>query len=70
MQFVGDFQIDGEICDRLVALHRACDRQGLVKRGVVAKDQIISALEEVGRFRYVDARFATVEKAALELIPR
>jgi prolyl 4-hydroxylase len=39
VQFVGDFQIDGEICDRLVALHRACDRKGLVKRGVVAKGQ-------------------------------
>ena len=39
MQFVGDFQIDGEICDRLVALHRTCDRKGLVKRGVVGKGQ-------------------------------
>src|SRR3954465_13837077 len=39
MRFVGDFQIDGEICDRLVALHRACDRKGLVKPGVVAKGQ-------------------------------
>src|SRR3954471_3611649 len=39
MQFVGDFQIDGEICEQLVALHRACDHQGLVKRGVVAKGQ-------------------------------
>lgn len=37
MQFVGDFQIDGEICDHLVALHRACDRKGLVKRGTVGK---------------------------------
>jgi len=37
MQFVGDFQIDGEICDRLIALHRACDRKGLVKRGVIGK---------------------------------
>ena len=37
MQFVGDFQIDGDVCDRLVALHRACDRKGLVKRGVVGK---------------------------------
>ncbi len=42
----------------------------LVQRGTVPKDQIISALEEVGRFRYVDARYATVEKAALDLIPQ
>ncbi|HZQ90697.1 MAG TPA: ATPase, T2SS/T4P/T4SS family [Terriglobales bacterium] len=42
----------------------------LLARGLVAKEDVISALEEVGRFRYVDARFATVEKAVLELIPR
>ena len=39
MQFVGDFQIDGEVCDRLVALHRAADRKGLVRRGAVGKGQ-------------------------------
>jgi hypothetical protein len=39
MQFVGDFEIPGEICDRLIALHRAADRKGLVKRGVVGKAQ-------------------------------
>jgi hypothetical protein len=33
MQFIGDFSIDAQICDRLVELHRACDRQGLVKAG-------------------------------------
>lgn len=33
MRFIGDFSIDPQICDRLVELHRACDRQGLVKRG-------------------------------------
>ena len=37
MQFVGDFLIEAAICDRLVALHRACDRRGLVKRGLVNK---------------------------------
>ena len=37
MQFVGDFSIDGAICERLIALHRACDRSGLVKRGVLGK---------------------------------
>ena len=33
MQFIGDFSIDSQVCDRLVELHRACDRKGLVKRG-------------------------------------
>jgi prolyl 4-hydroxylase len=37
VQFVGDFSIDGAICERLIALHRACDRNGLVKRGVLGK---------------------------------
>ena len=27
MQFVGDFLIDGAVCDRLIELHRACDRR-------------------------------------------
>ena len=31
--FIGDFSIDPQICDRLVELHRACDRKGLVKPG-------------------------------------
>src|SRR5581483_5073283 len=42
----------------------------LLERGLVGKDEVVSALEEVCRFRYVDARFATVEKEALKLIPR
>ena len=37
MQFVGDFLIDPAVCDRLVELHRACDRKGLVKRGKMGK---------------------------------
>ena len=39
MQFVGDFLIDGEVCDRLLELHRACDRKGLVRRGRLGKAQ-------------------------------
>ena len=42
----------------------------LLERGLVTKDDLVSALEEVSRFRYVDPRFATVEKAVLKLIPR
>jgi type IV pilus assembly protein PilB len=42
----------------------------LLERNLVSKDELISALEEVTRFRYVDCRFATVETAVLELIPR
>ena len=37
MQFVGDFLIDSTVCDRLIELHRACDRKGLVKRGRMGK---------------------------------
>ncbi len=35
MKFIGDFSIDPQICDRLVELHRVCERRGLVKRGHV-----------------------------------
>jgi len=37
MQFIGDFAIDPQVCDRLVELHRVCDRQGLVGRGVMGR---------------------------------
>jgi len=33
VQFIGDFSIDAQICERLIELHRTCDRQGLVKAG-------------------------------------
>jgi prolyl 4-hydroxylase len=39
MQFVGDFSIDPEACDRLIELHRACDRKGLAKRGRLGKGE-------------------------------
>lgn len=37
MQFIGDYTIDGAICDRLIALHRACDQKGLVRRGAIGR---------------------------------
>lgn len=40
MQFVGDFAIDPRVCDRLVELHRACDRKGLVKVGRMIKGDV------------------------------
>lgn len=42
----------------------------LLERELVGKEEIVSALEEVSHFRYVDARFATVEKEALKLVPK
>ncbi|MCU1285100.1 MAG: hypothetical protein JWO13_1450 [Acidobacteriales bacterium] len=42
----------------------------LLERELVSKDDLVSALEEAARMRYVDVRFATVEKAAMELLPR
>jgi len=37
VQFIGDYTIDGAICDRLIELHRACDRKGLVRRGSIGR---------------------------------
>ena len=42
----------------------------LLQRGLVAKVDIISALEEVTRFQYVDVRFVNVDNSILKLIPR
>ena len=41
----------------------------LLQRGFVQKADLVSALEEVARFQYVDARFVTVDKAVLQLVP-
>ncbi len=41
----------------------------LLERGLVSRDDLIAALEEVTLFRFVDPRFATVEKAVLERVP-
>src|ERR1051325_2915914 len=42
----------------------------LIQREACSKDDIVSALEEVTHFRYVDARFATVERELIKLLPR
>jgi type IV pilus assembly protein PilB len=42
----------------------------LLDRGLVPRDDLVAALEEVTLFRFLDPRFATVEKAVLELVPR
>src|SRR5437867_3226062 len=42
----------------------------LLERGLVSKENLVASLEEVTRFHYVDPRFATVQRAALERIPR
>ena len=42
----------------------------LLQRGYVGKEDLVSALEEVTKIQYVDARFATVEKAVLKLVPQ
>lgn len=41
----------------------------LLQRGLVSKDEMVSSLEEVTNFRYMDARFVTVERVSLNLIP-
>ncbi len=41
----------------------------LLQRGLVSKDDVITALQEVTTFRYVDARFAKVERSVLDMVP-
>ena len=42
----------------------------LIQRDACSKDDIVSALEEITHFRYVDARFATVERELIKLLPQ
>jgi len=42
----------------------------LLQRGLVSKEELVVALEVVSQCRYVDARFATVDSTALNLLPR
>src|SRR5665213_135228 len=40
MPFIGDYYIETPVCDRLIELHRACDHDGLVKRGGVGRADV------------------------------
>jgi type IV pilus assembly protein PilB len=42
----------------------------LLQRGLVSKIDLVAALEEVTRFRYLDSRFIAADAAILKLIPR
>ena len=42
----------------------------LVQRNACSKEDVVSALEEITHFRYVDARFATVERELIKLLPQ
>ncbi len=42
----------------------------ILERGLVSKEELVLALQEVIGCRYIDARFATVETDALKVIPR
>ena len=38
MQFLGQFEIDTDICDALIEMHKAADQQGLIQRGAIGND--------------------------------
>lgn len=38
MQFIGEYQIDPQICSNLIKLHRAANKRGLVQRGKLGVD--------------------------------
>ena len=51
MQFVGDFFVDLGLCDRLIELHRVCDREGIVRRGSMARaDKVVVDLAKKDSF--------------------
>ena len=58
MQFVGDYSIDPSVCDRLVELHRQCDRKGIVKRGLMAKAE--AAVVDVAKKDSLDLTLSTI----------
>lgn len=66
-------RISSEDLERILTEQQAAAKmlgEFLLERELVGKEEIVSALEEVSHFRYVDARFATVEKEALKLVPK
>jgi type IV pilus assembly protein PilB len=72
---VEDKRISNEILEKIIQEQEASDTplgflgELLLQRELVSSDDLVAALEEVTRFRFVDPRFATVEKAVLELVP-
>lgn len=39
MDFIGEYQVAPEICDKLIALHKKCDELGIVQRGRLGTDK-------------------------------
>lgn len=63
MQFIGDFSIDPQICDRLIELHRACDRQGLVKAGRLYTEGQDSTIVDPGKKESLDVPVGDIPEA-------
>lgn len=63
MQFIGDFSIEPQICDRLIELHRACDRQGLAKAGRLYLGGKDNATVDVSKKESFDVRVGDIPEA-------
>jgi type IV pilus assembly protein PilB len=66
-------QISQEQLDLAVAEQRKTSYllgELLLQRGLVSKIDLVAALEEVTRFRYLDSRFIAADASILKLIPR
>src|SRR5262245_66162943 len=63
MQFIGDFSIEPQICDRLIELHRACDRQGLAKAGRLYLGGKDDAAVDVSKKNSFDVRVGDIPDA-------
>ena len=65
MQFIGSYKIDEKICDRLIELHKAADKQGLVVRGALGGDDGKVEVNTARKDSY-DLGIVTVPDAMLE----
>jgi len=63
MQFVGDFSIASGICDRLIELHRACERRGLAKAGRLYARGQDDTVVDVAKKDSLDVRVGDIPEA-------
>ena len=65
-------QITAEVLDQMVSEQTKTTMllgELLLLRNLVPKDQLVSALEEVTHFRYMDARTISIDQTLLQLLP-
>ena len=60
MQFIGNYRINEQLCDRLIELHKLCDKNGLVVRGALGGEDRSQLVVDTGKKDSYDLGVVTI----------